>query len=463
MYKNIKYLLIALAVNLVACDQLLSPEPIDKVVDELALTTAEDIQTAQVGLYSAFRSTAAVKVVAGDFTADFVTHRGTFAVFRELGTKQIPATNAAASALWASLYNAIYVANFIFENLPKVKGATEAEKKKLTAEAKFIRGLSYFIGASTYGGIPKVTTTDPDVNRNIPKATKDEILDFALADLQAALPDLPVGSTSQGRSLLAGYATQNACKAALARFYLYRRNWTEADKYATEIISSGFYNLKAFPATISADFDEESIFEVAYTNNDDPGTSTFGLNNVFLGRREVTPTNQLVILLNSRDAGARAATLTFNSSNLGGTDNGWSVAKYGTPDEGNNNIVIFRLGEMYLIRAEARAQQGKITEAAADLNVLRQRAALGLPTGTPAPTLITGATATNIYTLIEQERVYELAFEGHRWYDLVRTQRAQAVMSAFSPNWTSRYELWPIPQTEIQRNPALANSQNPGY
>jgi starch-binding outer membrane protein, SusD/RagB family len=65
--------------------------------------------------------------------------------------------------------------------------------------------------------------------------------------------------------------------------------------------------------------------------------------------------------------------------------------------------------------------------------------------------------------LIEEERRYELAFEGHRWYDLVRTGRAQEVMSAFSVNWRSDYERWPIPQREIQNNPALVGNQNPGY
>jgi hypothetical protein len=65
--------------------------------------------------------------------------------------------------------------------------------------------------------------------------------------------------------------------------------------------------------------------------------------------------------------------------------------------------------------------------------------------------------------LIEDERRYELAFEGHRWYDLVRTGRAHDVMSLFSNAWKDKYDLWPIPQREIQNNQALAGHQNPGY
>jgi hypothetical protein len=65
--------------------------------------------------------------------------------------------------------------------------------------------------------------------------------------------------------------------------------------------------------------------------------------------------------------------------------------------------------------------------------------------------------------LVEEERRYELAFEGHRWYDLVRTGRANVVMPAFNANWRDAYNLWPVPQREIQTNPSLADNQNPGY
>ena len=65
--------------------------------------------------------------------------------------------------------------------------------------------------------------------------------------------------------------------------------------------------------------------------------------------------------------------------------------------------------------------------------------------------------------IIENERRMELCFEGHRWYDLVRTGRAQTVMNEFTSNWTEKDELWPIPFREITNNPSLKNAQNPGY
>ena len=251
--------------------------------------------------------------------------------------------------------------------------------------------------------------------------------------------------------------------AALAKYYLYKENWLEAEQYATSVISSGKYTLELeYEALVLNDFTDEAIFEMGYLVSDDPGTdSNIGLNNIFVGRRELIPANELIAALDSTNSNSishdRYSNIKFNSANLKGNDNGFSVAKYGTADQNNNNVVVFRLGEMYLIRAEARANQSKVSgsnSAQQDINTLRTRAKAAL---------VGSVTQAQMLRLIEEERRYELAFEGHRWYDLVRTGRAKDVMSAFSSNWKDAYELWPIPQREILNNPALAGNQNPGY
>jgi len=456
MIRLVRYSPLLFLLSAGACQDVLEPKPVDLLIDELVLNEAADVQPVRLGMYSSLRAASSPIIIAGDFTADYVQFNGTFNDYRELSVKQITAANGVVNALWNGLYRTIYVANFMIENLPKVVGVPEATRKEVLAEARFLRGFASFIGAYTYGDIPQVTTTDQGTNRTIGRTAKATVLASVLADYEAALVDLPsVAAGSTNITTNATYLNKTSCRAAMARYYLYQKNWVKAEELATAVINSGVYKLEPnYVDLVTRDFTGEAILEVGYNLSDDPGTSAFGLNNILSGRREVIPSNQLVLSLVSVEAGQRQQTIGFSAQNLRGSDNGWTVRKYGTASEDNNNIVLIRLAEMYLIRAEARAQQGKLAPAVADLNVLRTRA--------KAPAIAITAQA-DVLMAVERERVYELAFEGHRWYDLVRTGRAQAVMSAFSLNWNSRYELWPIPQSEIQQNPTLRGQQNPGY
>ncbi|MDJ1472091.1 RagB/SusD family nutrient uptake outer membrane protein [Xanthocytophaga flava] len=439
--------------TLCGCEDVLNPKPNNILSAEIVLTSPDDVPQVRIGLYNALRSTAALSVVAGDLTADLVVHNGTFTVYNELSNKRIPSTNEAAAEFWRTIYNVVYITNFIEERLPGLAGVPTVEKNRLMAEARLLRGYVYFIGANTFGGIPLVTTTDVETNSNIGRSSKEEILAFALENITQSIGGLPDSST-----IGAGYATKYVARALLARYYLYQGDWVQAEQFATQVINSGQYQLEpSFSTIVTKDFTRESILEVGYGATDDPGSDTYSLNNLFVGRREVIPANSFLLKIINNESGDRNLTVSFDVRNQRGNDNGFSVAKYGTSDADNNNIVLFRLAEMYLIRAEARARQGKLTGAGgaiADINVLRTRAKANT---------ITSSNQSDILTAIENERLYELAFEGHRWYDLVRTQRANAVMTTFSSNWKDTYTVWPVPQIEIQRNPALRGHQNPGY
>ncbi len=450
MKKIFNYISLILFFVIISCSDLLEPEPIDLLTDDVVLNEPKDVPNVEIGLYSAFRPIIPAAVIAGDCTADMLIHNGTFTQYRELGTKQITSANASVATLWGSIYNTVYLANFIIERLPQVSGVTAAQRDKVLGTAHFLRGYAYFVALYSFGGVPKVTDIAIDVNRNIARASESEILDFILEDYTEALARVPSASSN------AAFVNTNSVRAALAKYHLYLGNNVQAESFATNIIASNQYQLEPnFVNLVTRDFTAEAIFEVGYTIADDPGTNgSIGLNNLFVGRREIIPSNQVIVALASVESGDRFTSIAFNSSNLKGSDNGWSVAKYGTADEDNNNVVVFRLAEMYLIRAEARTKQNNTTGARDDLNVLRTRA--------KAP-LITSASQSQLIQLIEDERRFELAFEGHRWYDLVRTNRAKTVMSAFSSNWKDAYELWPIPQREILNNPALAGNQNPGY
>lgn len=449
---KIRYLLVLVGL-LFACNDTLEPEPVDLLTDDLVLNEPNDVPNVEIGLYSALRNVVPATVIAGDFTADFLVFNGTFAQYRELGTKTITTANASVANLWSSIYNTIYIANFVIERLPGVQGVRNEVSDRVLATAYFVRGYCYFVALNTYGGVPEVLTTVITDNRNIPRASEQQILNRILEDYSFALGKLERAPANPG------FAGDNAVKAALARLYLYQENWPQAENFASQVINSGDYELEnEFESVVNNDFTSEAIFEMGYTIADDPGTNTnIGLNNLFVGRREIIPSNSAVLALASNESGDRFSSISFNANNLQGNDNGWSVAKYGTADADNNNVVVFRLAEMYLIRAEARARQQLIegeNGGLVDLNTLRERA--------NAP-LVNSASLNQLLLLIEEERRYELAFEGHRWYDLVRTGRVAQVMPAFNSNWREAYEKWPIPQREIQNNPALIGNQNPGY
>ena len=432
---------------------MLEPEPVDLLTNDLVLNEPRDVGNVEVGLYSAFRNIAPATVIAGDFTADMLIHNGTFSQYRELGTKQISSSNASVAALWGAIYNTVYIANFILERLPEVSGVATTERNRVMGTAHFLRGYAYFVALYTFGGVPEVITTDIETNRNVPRADETDILNLIVDDYNEGLTKLPKEPVN------AGFAGEFAVRAAFARLYLYLGDWNKALQFSTAVIDSDQYELEPeFSSLVTKDFTNEAILEVGYTLADDPGSDgNFGLNNLFVGRREIIPSNQVIVALASSESGDRFSSMNFDLANLTGNDNGWSVAKYGTADADNNNVVVIRLAEMYLIRAEARAQLDNVTginSAQSDINVLRARA--------NAPT-IPSVTKSQMLRLIESERQYELAFEGHRWYDLVRTGRASQVMPAFSTNWRDDYELWPIPQREIQNNPALVGNQNPGY
>jgi hypothetical protein len=449
MKYKIYILAICLSLTTLSCNDVLNPTPVDLITDDQVLTDANSARVVLTSAYRDFANLGAPTIIAGDLTADNLIHNGTFTQYREISGKDMSASNGSASSLWGVIYSMSYIASFLYEGLPNID-ISQSDFDEITASASFLRAYAYFVGAYTYGGIPIVTSTDVDANRAVPRATLDETLEFVESELLYALDKLPE------QAFNAGEATNGAVKALLARYYLFIENWTEAEKYATDVIEgngTAAYVLEEDFANAVSDFSTESILEIVYSANDNPGTSTnFSINNLFVGRREIIPSIEVVLALQN-DGGDRNVVLEFDGANARGADNGWTIVRYGAFD----NIQVLRLAEMYLIRAEARAQQDKISgssSAVSDINVLRERASVPL---------IQGTSKNQMLLAVENERRMELCFEGHRWYDLVRTGRAQSVMDEFTSNWTLKDELWPIPLREINNNPSLKDAQNPGY
>ena len=240
-----------------------------------------------------------------------------------------------------------------------------------------------------------------------------------------------------------------------ARYALYQQDWADAVLYASYIINDNNYSLigpyNAFFAN-NATATNESVFELYYntvvTNSEayewEPTTQG--------GVGWVTPTNSIVTLLNDPTIGGNRSSLLQTVVSSGVTKYFgtlyYRIVSTSTGNAGDDPAYIIRLAELYLIRAEAEANQNDLTDAATDLNAVRNRA--GLP-----PT--TAATQADLLLAIENENRVEFAFEDHRWYDLVRTGRAQTVLGITDPNKL----LLPIPYSQLQVDPNL--TQNPSY
>ncbi len=201
----------------------------------------------------------------------------------------------------------------------------------------------------------------------------------------------------------------------------------------------------------------ESIFELAFSTSDKSSFYTNWLSAAEGGRRDYIPARSFINnLLDPAAGGARKSLIKQL------TDGSWELIEYGKQD-GSSSIFILRLAEQYLIRAEARAQKGSpdLAGAAGDLNVIRTRSDV------PAFSYVPGVTvAADVLTAIENERRYELAFEGHRFVDIVRTGRAPAVFGALNPQLKDpNFWVFPIPQSAVLSDPANlgGTNQNPGY
>lgn len=244
--------------------------------------------------------------------------------------------------------------------------------------------------------------------------------------------------------------------ALLARVYLYLERWTEAESESGLVIAQSTYQLGAL-GNIILRTSQETIWQLmsgdGFLNNTNIGNQFIPWNTTNRPSRMISEP-----LLDAFDPDDQRKSAWLNYNVIGG-ENLYYPFKYklrGTSAT-NEHLIVFRLAEQYLIRAEARARLNKVTgidSGLENLNIVHQRA-------NPEPTALT--TQAELLLAIEKERQLELFCEwGHRWLDLKRTQRADAVLEPLKgANWQSTDVLWPIPFAEINANPFL--EQNDGY
>jgi hypothetical protein len=373
--------------------------------------------------------------------------------------------NIGGSDFWGKIYSMVYKINAAIEGLSNSSTLTLIAKQQLLGEAYFMRAFSYFYLVNLYGAVPLVISTDYTLSAKLGRTTETEVYQQIKADLiqaQNLLSSNYLDATVLKTTTERVRPNKSVATALLARMYLYTKDWGSAEREATKLIEN------------AAVYDLISLNEVFLKNSKE---TIWSLQPVGIGVNANTGTARLFILpgsgpsntypvyissylVNSFEAGDQRFSNWLGSVNVDGTVFYYpykykvGAVNAATPSE---YVMVFRLAEQYLIRAEAFAQEGRYEDSAKDLNAIRRRAGL----------LRSDAiTKDDLLKAIYQERRVELFTEwGNRWLDLKRTQTINTVMPAVTlqkgGTWDSRWALYPIPLREVQTNPNLV--QNAGY
>lgn len=382
---------------------------------------------------------------------------------------------------WRAAYKVINRTNTVLGRIDGIEINTElANRYKL--ECKFIRALMYFNLVRVYGDVPLVLKEiSISESYDILREPKENVYNQIIADLKEA-QGLPVSySTAED-----GRATQGAAKALLANVYMTLHKYAEAETILAEIINSGQYSLlENTPGSLNIDGyknvfspvnhnSKEGIFEIQflkggygegsnYANNFAPENS--GTNVVAVGGTGGNNIPEMDIYNAYEEGDLRRDC----SMSLGYYDNRknneWVESRYvckfmDVPYQNNdasNNYPVIRYADVILMYAEALNQNGKTAEACKYLNMTRRRG-FGYQTTEISPVDLQTTDKAQFSLMVEQERRVELAFENHRWFDLIRTGRAVEVMRSkgFSLNETNL--ICPIPQKQIDVNPKLTQN-----
>ncbi|MDO6388830.1 RagB/SusD family nutrient uptake outer membrane protein [Pontibacter sp. BT731] len=447
---NYKVLALALVVSLSSCDSILEPQPRLDISSEFAITDKRGAEAALLGAYSELQSNNYYGLeypAQAYLSADEADWSGSFNFYQQFDLNAIPAENSTIKSVWSQIYRVINVSNNLIDKVPAIqdRNLTDVQRQKILGEAYFLRALAYFDLGRAWGGVPLVLqpTVDKNSGKGIKRASREQTYAQVLADLEQAellLPALTVRSR----------ASKEAVWALKARLYLYQQNWEKAEAFASLVLNSGKSRLvQPYSAFYTGKLTEESILELVYDNADRNSHANYWLTSSRGGRYEWKPSAGITQdLRNPAVGGSRSALIGSQVNNGSETVYGQKYTKVATGEDG---AFILRIAEQYLIRAEARLKRNNLAGGLADLNEVRKRAEL-------QPFVTADLNAALL--AVEQERKVELAFEGHRWFDLIRTGRAAAVLGIADANKF----LFPIPNSEILADPDLGpEDQNPGY
>lgn len=486
----------ALAMLLSACSDFLDREPWDSVDTSEGFQTAEDAVAAVNAAYQPLQWAKlynmriwTLDIMAGNSVVG--AGGGTDGIETvDLANFIATADNFAALDLWRGPSPGILRCNFVLQNVPGMD-MDQTLKNRCLGEAYFLRAHYYFILVRLFGGVPYIITPQTsETNLLVESAPVSKIYELITSDLKNAISLLPKKSEYSTTDL--GRATREAAMAELIRVYMTYEpsndKYEEVVRMCDEIGSMG-YELASDYSDI---FDPakkngvESIFEVQYygkTNYDFwSNENQCSWTSTFMGPRNSDmaagcygwnqPTAEFVSQYEEGDLRKDKTIFYMGCPTFDGkqysssySTTGYNVRKFlltkaQSPDYNTSNAdwVVTRYADILLLKAEALNELGRTVQAEDPLYEVRKRA------GLTDRSTIEGLTQAQMREKIIHERRIELAFEGHRWFDMIRYKDNYALNFLHSIGKTSassKHLLLPIPQQEIEANPML--TQNPGY
>lgn len=445
---NIKNNVIVLSamVALASCD-VLEQSPTDNVSDENVASSASAVTTVLNGAYH--RLAATDYYGGGYFTmivalaSDNEEWVGSYQFFGNFDQHNYQADNTANLAAWYAIYSTVNAANQAIRLTSEAVGVAQGEKDRIIAEATVIRSLALFDLARAWGNVPviKEATTSPTQFDGVGQTDARTVYRTVVDDVLAVRDNLATPKT-RGNA----YVSQPVADAFLARAFLYLEEWENAERYASLVIAqTDYYDLVPVSDWVANKQTKESIWELAYSASF-PNQYYYYWQRAGGGRQEIGLTPELYALISNPATGGDRAQLVGDDSTP--SERLLTARLYWRDANDDDPAYLFRLAEQYLIRAEARVRSGDVNGAIDDLNKIRQRSHVADYDGSDAP--------DDVMEAIDQERRIELAFEPHRWFDLVRTGRAMSVLGI-----DGHYTLFPIPNNDLLADPDLV--QNEGY
>lgn len=416
--------------------------------------------------------------------------------------------NSVASDVYTGWFRVIHRANVVLESSAKTNATfSNAIKTRVAGEARFLRAMAYFELGTLWGGVPINNEYVKSVEGSKGRATVQEVYKLVVDDLKAAEAALPDSYPASE----AGRATKAAAQTLLARAYLQQGDYASAKTELDKVVNSGRYRIVDNYLDLTneeGEFNAESIFEIVFSNSNGafnwsgPDGDGNSLQEESIRSQEYSPIGWGNLVPSAKMAAAYERVSKgdakndprfdmsfwkkgdkFNNGNdvmaeigpgspvkVDGADIKLAWRKYSLLYKSNSgfatsgiNMRVMRYADVLLMLAECENELGNSARAITLMNQVRARKSVDMP---PYPTKnYPCSNKAQVFEAVQHERMVELAAEQVRNFDILRWRKnkkqTSEPISYFTPN---KFELLPLPQSEIDNNPNIDNKdQNPGY